>query len=307
MAAIETISLSNDEVNNLEEKTIKLLLEKLKQIFSLKQIIESIISETTISEKEKSNKNKNNELNNIINIMCKKVGVIKLFSFILEDTEKVENLEQKNKIKNNLKNKTISVSSTFEDEIIEINNDEDINDVKIFDNNIIKVDDEDVIKLTDSDNSIDNKIINIYENEKKFNNGMDDVNSELKRKRKRDNNEYCDKKHIIKSVEKCLKKNNELIHEKIKNLHYHCSIINNFYFKYRLKSISNKGFAKFICFNPKCPGIGIYNIKNKMFTLLKGHDIKKNSNSCVNMDVKDRIYYSYMISHGIVEMQITNE
>ena len=307
MTTIETVSLSNNEVNNLEEKTIKLLLEKLKQIFSLNQIIETIISETTISEKEKSNENSNNELNNIINIMCKKTGVIKMFSYLLEDPEKVESIKHNNIQKNEPKNKTISVSSTIEDDIIEINNNDDMNDVKIIDNNIIKVDDEDAIKLTDSDNSIDNKIISIYDNEKIFNYGREGVNSELKRKRKRDDNEYYDKKYKINSVEKCLKKKKDLINEKIRNLHYHCSLINNIYFKYRLITITNKGFARFICYNPKCPGYGIYNLKNKMFTLLRGHNIKNNYTSCINMDVKDRIYYSYMISHDIVEMQITNE
>ena len=111
-------------------------------------------------------------------------------------------------------------------------------------------------------------------------------------------------------MKKCVRKNKDFINEKKKKLDYHCSLINNIYFKYKLKPNfhkGNKSIANFVCCNPKCPGCGIYNLKNKMFTLLRGHDIKDNYSSCIKMDDKDKIYYSYMKDHGIVELQITNE
>ena len=327
MTSTETISLLNDSNEGVDNSTIKLILDKLMKVYSLKEIVETIIAEATKSEEEKES-NEKNKFNDLIGSMWKRVGSIKMLKYILgEKIEPVEYIEQKKEQAKELKEKqkkgqkkgykAESISSTVEDEVIELKNDDDddINEIRVVDNNIIKVDEDDeeqfvTISLKDSDNNIDNKIIPIYDNEQKCNYSRVGFNSELKRKRKRDTKTYSVQKYRIYSVEKCVRKNKDFINEKKKKLDYHCSLINNIYFKYRLKPNfhkGNKSIANFVCCNPKCPGCGIYNLKNKMFTLLRGHDIKDNYSSCINMDDKDKVYYSYMIDHGIVELQITNE
>ena len=202
MASTQTISLLNEEENDLDEKAIQFILEKLKQIYSLKEIIDTIITEaiqSKLEEGKKSNGKDNNKLNDFIALICKKVGSIKIFSYLLEDKTKndgkIVNIEQKSLQKEDRKNKTVSISSTVEDDVIEINNDDDINDIKIVDNSIIKVEDEDenMIRLTDSDNNIDNNIVKVYDNKRIVKYGREGFNSELKRKRKRDSKEYSDK------------------------------------------------------------------------------------------------------------------
>lgn len=302
---MSSLSLSNDNgnKNKLEEKTAILLLEKIRQQYPLEILIDSIISETTKPERKIIGENKNNDLNNIIKLIYEKIGAIAIFKWLLGKENKnpkekalTINIEEKD----DDKNKGLSLSSTSGDDFIEINN-----DINYINNNIININEDDekmnetIINITDNDdNFFENTMKSLYEKENIFENK--EKRLELKIKNNINNKDiFSLKKFQMKSPEKCI------IINKINNLDYHCSLINGNYYKYKLKSINNHGIAKFICINHKCLGYGVYNTNNKLFTLLRGHSID-NSCSNINMDIKDKIFYSYMKYHHIEEMQLTN-
>lgn len=313
----ELLHFNENDIKSPE--AVKLILEILKQKFTLKEIIDIIISETIKKKNEKEinnyNNNKPNDINVLISFICKKIGSLRMLKCIL-DTESKEDekdiretklLNKKKKENKYEKNKIFSLPSTVEEELNEMNN---INNY--IDNNIINLEEEennkDIICLTDSDDenkyiNIEDSIFSFNENEK-YNNK---IKKELEIKKisiKKNKDDFSF--HKINSTEKFgITENNRLIN-KIKNLSYHCSIINGIYFKYKFKSMNKKGIAKFVCFNPKCEGYGIYNINNKMFTLLKEHNSTNDKFCSVYMDNFDEIYYSYMKLHNIEEMQIIN-
>ena len=299
MNNLDIVSLSKDNKseNKSQDNTIKIILEALKEKYSLKLLVEAIISETTIPNKEKekmnSNNNINNELNNIIALICQKIGTTEIFKYILDikndNNEKHNNNENKqflniklnNKDKGNFKNIEMPITTKVK---------EDTNN-KI--DNLISLDEEEGNK----------EHFSYIENS---NNGNVDSGgkSELKIIKNLDNRQSIDISNNIYSENKCTK----VKKKKIKKLYCHCSIINNFFYKYKLKSINNKGIANFFCANTECKGCGIYNINNKTFTLQKGHDNENNENNCCannNLDGKDKIIYEYMKYYNIEELQIT--
>ena len=301
---IASLSKDNNNENKSENNTIKIMLEALKEKYSLKLLIEAIISETTvpIEEKEKnnsSNTNAKSELNTIISIICQKIGVTEIFKYIL-DIHDNKNEAQKNDNKNKqFLNLKINNEEKEKDNYI---NTEIASETKVEEgtadknSNLISLNEEEgnkdeIIYIEDSDNSIAN---NGGKSEFKIIKNLN--NKEIKKK---SNNTHSEKKFNQDNISK---KNKET------KLYCHCSIINDIFYKYKLSSINNKGIAYFICINPQCKGCGIYNINNKTFTLQKGHSIDNNENNCCgnnNLDIKDKIIYSYMKYYGIEELQIT--
>ena len=239
---------SNGETKNISnEIMVKLFLDNLIEKYYLKEIIDCIISETTLCYNNKHKK----ELEDIISLICKNTSIDNIFKFILE-------LEDQKNIDKEESQKRISLS-TDEEEFChqKINNIINISDDDI--------DNENIINLTDSDD-------NMKENEK---------NNDLKIIKNKD---YYDK-------------------NKTKDLSYHYSIINGECYKYKLKGINEDGIAIFICFDKNCESYGIYNLTNKMFTILKEHNYSCNKN--FNSD--DKLIFSYMKNINIEEMQIVND
>ncbi len=304
MERSDIISTSNNHKNKYHKKALKSILENLRQKYSLKQIIDCLIFETT-TKKENYKYIKNNELNNIISLICSDIGTLDVFKCILDiqGDEQDNNIEESIKIdkgKEEEKNKRFSLSSTFEEELIEINDNNN--------NNIINIDDDEeeeynnIIHLTDSEDSDNMEKIIIpygYKSTAHINN---EDRKLISKKRLNINS------HQNKSVEKMINFKKLLNKFKLKDLSFHCSLINGYYYKYRLKLINlSKGIAKFICLNPKCESYGIYNLNTKMFTLIKEHNINKNCSCLKIMDSKDKIYYSFMKNNNIEEMQIIND
>ncbi len=286
------IYLSDYKRNKCHNKALKTLLDNLEQQYSLKSLIDCIISKAT--NKDNIECGNNTELNKIISTICKEIDVSEIFDCILDVQGEEQNININKSLNQNNgndeeKNKRISLSTTLEEEPIEI---KDINN-----NNPININDDDdennsdIISLSESDdnNNLEKIIVNGLEkyshtDKKGKKIKVIHINSD-------ENNNEFDKKV-----------------EKFKNLSFHCSIIQGEYYKYKLKLVNNKGFAKYICFNPNCEGYGMYNINNKTFTLLKEHNCDNNNYCCYkNMDSQDKIYYSYMVNNNIEEMQILND
>ena len=329
MNSLNLISLSelsdNSNVNISKEITVKILLSKLREKYSLKQIIDTIIAETTKPKNENNNiNNDNNELNKIISLICNDIGTLKIYKYILDIVGKENKNTKLNKDeKNNINiNKNCSLSSKIEESFIEIDNDND-DDNYNNNNNIINLDEEDddnddneeIINISDTDSdditSEDNIMISLCENESttyvEQKGRKTELKSNKKRIKKKSKKHISLNKHKSNTEQKYIKIKEKMLRKKIKNLSYHCSIINGEFYKYKLKSFNSKGIAKFICFNPKCEGYGTYNINNKNFTLLKGHNIENNECSFNIMDSPDKTFYSHMKDNDIDEMQIVNK
>jgi hypothetical protein len=249
----------NGEAKNMSnEIMVKLFLDNLIEKYSLKEIIDCIISETTLCYNNKHKK----ELVDIVSLICKNTSIDNLFKYILE-------FEDQKNIDKEESQKRISLS-TDEEEFGHQNQNQKVNNIiNISDDDM---DNENIINLTDSDD-------NMKENE----------NKDLK---------------IIKNRDYSFSKNYNLNDKnKSKDLSYHYSIINGECYKYKLKGINEDGIATFICFDKNCESYGIYNLTNKMFTILKEHNYSCNKN--LNSD--DKINFSYMKNINIEEMQIVND
>ncbi len=245
----------NGETKNMSnEIMVKLFLDNLIEKYSLKEIIDCIISETTLCYNNKHKK----ELEDIVSLICKNTSIDNLFKYILEFEDQKNNDKEESQ-------KRISLSTDEEE-----NQNQKINNIiNISDDDM---DNENIINLTDSDD-------NMKEND----------NKDIK---------------IIKNRDYSISKNYNLNGKnKTKDLSYHYSIINGDCYKYKLKGINEDGIATFICFDKNCEAYGIYNLTNKMFTILKEHNFSCNKN--LNSD--DKIYFSYMKSINIDEMQIVND
>lgn len=249
---------SNSEGKNISnEIMVKLFLENLIEKYSLKEIIDCIISETTLCYNNKHKK----ELADIISLICKNTSIDNIFKYIL-DLE-----DQKNIIDKEESQKRISLS-TDEEEFGHLKNNNNI--INISDDDM---DNENIINITDSDDNINEK------------------DTDLKIIKNRD---YSFSKNI----------NNK---NKMKDLSYHYSIINGDCYKYKLKGINEDGIATFICFDKNCDAFGIYNLTNKMFTILKEHNVNNNYSCNRNLNSDDKIYFTYMKNINIDEMQIIND
>ena len=142
---------SNSEAKNKSnEIMVKLFLENLLEKYSLKEIIDCIISETTLCYNNKHKK----ELSHIISLICKSTSIDNIFKYILEMED------QKNTDKEESQ-KRISLST----------DEEEFGHQRI--NNIINISDDDldnenIINITDSDDNIkeneNNKDIKIIKN-----------------------------------------------------------------------------------------------------------------------------------------------
>ena len=245
----------NGETKNMSnEIMVKLFLDNLIEKYSLKEIIDCIISETTLCYNNKHKK----ELEDIVSLICKNTSIDNLFKYILEFEDQKNNDKEESQ-------KRISLSTDEEE-----NQNQKVNNIiNISDDDM---DNENIINLTDSDD-------NMKEND----------NKDIK---------------IIKNRDYSISKNYNLNGKnKTKDLSYHYSIINGDCYKYKLKGINEDGIATFICFDKNCEAYGIYNLTNKMFTILKEHNFSCNKN--LNSD--DKSYFSYMKSINIDEMQIVND
>ena len=282
-----------------------------------------------INEEDKDNKI--NKENNIININ----DDINEENMISINNNKNEENQEVIDIKDNLINK--------EDDINSENNNNDINNIN---NNSIEQEDKAIDLSESDDNSSDsvllfvdlnniptediNKtkdIINI-DNDKSDNNIIIDNNDNInktisepiiinniqKKSPKKliaENINNNDKSMIInKELEKIRRIHmvNNQRNFKVKDISYHCSIIEGIYFKYKILSKINQNLVKFVCINPKCHSWGIYDTNDKTFTLQEGH-WADNTIICYHksMTKQDKKNYLYMLYHDLDELQMYND
>lgn len=268
---MDTITISE---NNETRQTFEDIIQK----YPLKKIIDCIISVTTLNS-NKSSIEENSELTNFITYFYKEYGAQGLLSYLLNmNSDPTSN----NFISENTDSKKESGSSTVDEEIM-------INDVIHLSDNIEDME-EDIIDLNE-DNDEDN-YISLVENIPK----KEGAKSEVRTKKV-----HFQKKDIPRIISE-----EKVVRKKKKKLSYHYSLINGKFYKYKLYEYNGqKGIAKYICFDNGCNGFGVYDTKNKTFTLLRLHE-----NKCLSdkgCDFYDKLSYEYMKMNDLEELQVLND
>ena len=297
------------------ENVIKLILQNLIDRYSLKNIINDIISITKQNEKQLKLKDKiplNPE--DIISILYKNVGSIKLYQCLLDISEKPPQINRISKKKTLKKENFINYSnikspfSTVEEEKYLNNNTKN----NKFSNIVIEIEENTEEPLFNHHHN--DKILSLSENGTTVYEIKDGGKSELKknrngivRKRKREEPPTSIHNNGIYSESKLVDVPKKLGKVYENKLGYHYVLERGNIYKYKAKDVDNdKEIAKFICDDPKCNGYAEYSIKNKTFKLLEEHNIPSDEHLYnKNMVFQDMNILNYMMEHNIEDLQLT--
>ena len=307
------------EEKNYPEKVLKLILQNLINRYSLPVIINDIISVTKNKEDQLILKDKiplNSD--DIISIMYKNVGSIKLFQTILDLYPEPNEIPKNTKNSEKTTNYSNSPLNSPPNSSIEEN--PQISSANISTNNNTKnCDNEDdnviiVIDNNQNEETRDNNIIPLDENETtvvKINDGTKSELKKSKRNKKKNNNilNISDSVHYsgINSEIKLSKAHKKIRTNYEHKLGFHYTLEKGIFYKYKIKNIvERKKIIIFICDDIKCKAVGEYYIESKMFKVIKGHNISfKNHIYIKNIDVRDMKIFKYMKENLIEDMQLT--
>ena len=308
-------------MNISRETVVKLILQNLIDRYSLKNVINDIMKITKQKENQLVLKDKiplNSE--DIISIIYKNVGSIKLYQCLLdisETTPEITTSSKKKTIKtekfNNFSKFKNPLSTKEEQKLLNIGN--NINKSNEKNNN-------DFVKIGDIEISPNkfrnNNTISSNETETTVYEIKNGGKTELKRERKREK-KILEKKrnrqgkstsvHMngIYSESKLINMPNKLGKAYENKLGFHYVLEKGNLYKFKVKEVDNeKEKAKFICDDPKCQGTAEYTINNKMFKSLKEHSISHDEH-CYNkyMVFTDMNILNYMLKHKIEDLQLT--
>ena len=303
------------------EKVLKLILQNLVNRFSLEVIINDIISVTKSKENQLIIKDKN-PLNStdIISIIYKNVGSIKLFQTILDINSEPNEIPKSHKNSEKTTNYSNSPlnsppNSSIEEENpqksspnISPNNNPNINNDNEGDNVVILIDN------NQNEETINNNIIPLDENETINAKKKDGTKSELKKTkkiRKKNNNSInmSDPVHYygINSETKLSKAHKKARTNYEQKLGFHYTLEKGNFYKYKIKNIveRNKTII-FVCDDIKCKGAGEYCIASKTFKAFKRHNVSfKNHSYIKKMVARDMNIFKYMKENSIEDMQLT--
>ena len=302
------------KINVSREIVVKLILQNLIDRYSLKNVINDIMKITKQKENEIVLKDKiplNPE--DIISIIYKNVGSIKLYQCLLDISETIPEIKSSSKKKSvkaekfiNFSNLKSPLSTMEEEKTLNIAN----NTSNEKENNVVvEIDSTEVSPYKGNNNTI----ISLNENETTVYEIKDGGKTELKRERKIDNKRKRRKKSSsiqingIYSESKRINVQNKLGMVYEKKLGFHYTLEKGNLFKYRVKEVDKeKQKAKFICEDEKCLGTAEYIINNKIFKSLKKHSIP-NHEHCYNKNMifKDINILNYMSLHKIEDLQLT--
>jgi hypothetical protein len=301
------------------ENIIKLILQNLINRYSLNEIINYIIKITKQNENQIILKDKIPLTpEDIISIIYKSVGPIKLYQCLLDINEEIPSIKSTSKKKQKKSQKCINFSnlksplSTIEEEKY-LNTSLNNSSYKK-DNMIIDIDNTDNIEGSQYKEQEFNGNMSLNENETTIYEIKDGGKTELKKdrkrlekKRKREKNSspthiyglYSESKRI--NVPKKLGK----VYEN--KLRFHYILEKGNLYKVRFKEVdSEKEKAKFICDDPKCQGIAEYSIKKKTFKTLKDHTIPNDEHFYnKNIIFLDMNILNYMMKYNIDDLQLT--
>lgn len=286
--------------NLMSKTTLKSSILNLSLKFSSEILIQNIVFYTSPNRKvfSKNSKKRDLELYNGINQMYQNFAPLKIFETLLNEEIKEKNndiSETKNEVK------VISMESTSVDEnFIDIDNIQ--NDKSTKSNN-----DYDIVIKDEKENAKESD--DIKEEEIKINPGdiIIDINDNyIDSESKNETNMEISDEELNSSNYLEINPNTKF---NIKNISYHCSIIDGNYYKYKkLEEPIEKNRIKFKCYNEKCESFGFYNIKDKTFELSKPH-WDGNTIHCYQdlMSEKDMKNYDYMIYNNVDEIQMYSE
>jgi len=288
----------------MSKTTLKSSILNLSLKFSSEIIIQNIVFYTSPNRKvfSKKSKKRDLELYNGINQIYQNFEPLTIFETLLNEEIKEENNDIIN-IKSEPKNevKVISMESTSVDEnFIDIDNIQ--NDKSTKSNN-----DYDIVLKDEKENGKESD--EIKEEEIKINPGdiIIDINDNyIDSESKNETNMEISDEELNSSNYLEINPNTKF---NIKNISYHCSIIDGNYYKYKmLEEPIEKNRIKFICYNKKCESFGFYNIKDKTFELSKphwdGYTIHCYQDLMSEIDMKN---YNYMIYNNVNEIQMYSE
>ena len=298
-----TYKYSNEETS--QENVIKLILENLIRRYSRERIIDEINFVASKNENEIILKEKKPlDSKDIIAVIYKTVGSIKLYKSILEISQQFYETPKKNKSKpqNKMKNeKFITMKKTSPHFSTEEQNPNPqiIKKIKPIKNNTNNNDYDMVDKKDNIGEKInkDNNIISINEDE--------ETSLELKKieKGKR-------RKKLTKPVFASCNENSSDMYQNEekkfkKKLGFHYSLNEENFYKFKVKDIYSDS-ASFICDDPLCKAFGIFSTENKSFKLVREHT-KTSNEHCYNKEMtpKDINVLSYMKGRKIYDMQLT--
>ena len=296
-----------------KDNIIKLILQSLVDRYSLKSVIYDLISVTRRKENELILNDKiplNCE--DILSMIYKNCGVIKLYNCFLEINNYKEGKPSKNKNKISIlskkrrhKEKYLPIQERnfestplplFEEDTNELNN---INNI----NNGTKVKDE-IIPLNENESTV----YQIREGKK----------TELKKRKRKEKLKRSKKfEEVMKEyIHNGVSSESKLINvpkklgDNIGNkLSFHYSLEGGKMYKFKVREIDEKKeIAKFICDDPKCSASGKYSINNKLFKILKKHTILSEEHDYnKKMTLTDINILNHMKLQGIEDLQLTKE
>lgn len=299
-----------------QEKVIKLILRNLIEKYTLEKIVNDIVAVTKENENNLILKDKI-PLNpgDIISIMYKNVGSIKLFQNLLDiyrdDNEipkinKNDNIEKKEKLENY---PSSPPNSSIEEDNPQIS-------TNISTNNNASNNDDIVIEIDSIDDKKNDNIIPLSENEMNVIEIKDGIKSEIKSfSRKRKKNKQIKKANSsihnngVSSEIKTTKMQKDFGKNYEKKLGSHYILEKSNFYKFKVENLDKeKKIAIFICEDPNCKAFAEYSIENESFKLLRDHNIPNNKHIYnENIDNRDKNIIDFMKNYNIDDLQLTKE
>lgn len=303
-SCIKEVKSESKNGNLMSKTTLTSSILNLSYKFSSDTLIRNVMFYTSPNRKvfSKKSKKRDLELYNGINQIYQNFDPLTIIKTLYSEEIRQENNEIINiKSEPNNEVKVISMESTNEDEnFIDIDNFQNDKSTKL--NN-----DCDCVIKDEKENTKGSDEIN--ENEIKI--SPDDIiidinDNYIDSESKNETNMEISDEELNSSNYLEINPNTKF---NIKNISYHCSIIDGNYYKYKkLEEPIEKNRIKFICYNEKCESFGFYNIKDKTFELWKPHWDGYTIHCYQDlMSEKDMKNYNYMIYNNVNEIQMYDE
>lgn len=291
----------DDEIS--QEIVTKLILENLIRKYSREKIIDQINAIASKKDDEIILKDKTPlDSEDIISIIFKTVGSVKLYKALLEISQIYDEAPQKDKPKTkNRSEKFISMKRS-----VPLYSTEEEKPKSVIKVNHIKIN-------PNSNNKEDGYVVEINKISEKMNNGNNIVNLnesdetvyELKKKEKGKKLKKLEKPVFVSLNDNSSDMNQKEREQNKKILGYHYSINEGNLYKFKVKDIYSDS-ASFICDDPFCKAFGIFSIENKSFKLVREHTVAGNEHSYnKEMAPKDINILNYMKARNIDDMQLT--
>ena len=315
---------ASDDNYYSQEDIVKLMLENLISAFSLNEIGKNIINLGLKKEEEIIIKDKIPLSSlDILSIICKTIGSIKLMQCFLEVKTKMP--ERKNKDFKKKKKEKFIKSPEFKDKdkekekSKEKENEEKKSKEK---EKVVGVEKVEEHKENDytlypkgNNNNISNAVIDLKESDssssdiKEINyGGKSEIKlSKGKNKLSKDiENGKIEPKERIKSESKIFNPMKKFQLEKLYDISFHYYLHNECLFKFKLDSINKKdNIAQFSCDDPNCMATAEYHLINKIFTIKCSHSIPSHDHSYIkNLGDKELAVLDFMKKNNITDLQL---